>query len=413
MTTPSDELSRRIRLGEDSTLELKRILLAGRRVTEPHRGGFADEMASMANGSGGTVVLGVDDETHDVLGIPLDSLDIVETWVREICNDSINPPLDATIRKLEIRGSSGDLLAVIRVDVPRSLFVHRSPGGYFRRIGSSKREMSPELLARLFQERSQSRLIRFDESVVPGTEPTDLDKRLLARFLPQSQTPAETYLQKLRIAAEDDDGIVRLTVAGVLMCAREPARWLPHAQIQAVSYVGERSDVNYQTDARNVRGSLDSQVVEALHFVKRNMRVSATKAVARAEHPQFSERAVFEALVNAVAHRDYSMAGAQVRLHLFRDRLELYVPGDLANTLTTDSIHLRQYSRNELIVSLLARCEVPGSTGLGRTRMMERRGDGVPIILDESRELSGRPPEYSLIDDSELRLIIWGSEASG
>ena len=412
MTTPSDELSKRIRLGEDSTLELKRILLAGKRVTGPDRGRFADEMASMANGSGGTVVLGVDDETRDVLGIPLDSLDVVESWVREICNDSITPPLDATIRKLEIRGSSGDLLAVIRIDVPRSLFVHKSPGGYFRRIGSSKREMSPELLARLFQERSQSRLIRFDESIVSGTEPTDLDERLIARFLPRPRTPADTDLRKLRIAAEDDDGVLRLTVAGVLMCAHEPSRWLPHAQIQAVSYAGARSDVNYQTDARDLVGPLDSQVVEALHFVKRNMRVSATKAVARAERPQFSERAVFEALVNAVAHRDYSVAGARVRLHLFRDRLELYVPGDLANTLTTDSIHLRQYSRNELIVSLLARCEVPGSAVLGRTRMMERRGDGVPIILDESRELSGRLPEYSLIDDSELRLIIWGAAAN-
>ncbi len=412
MTTPSDELSRRIRLGEDSTLELKRILLAGNRVTGPHRGHFADEIASMANGLGGTVVLGVDDKTRDVLGIPLESLDVVETWTRDICNDSISPPLDATIRKLEIRGPSGDLLAVVRVDVPRSLFVHRSPGGYFRRIGSSSREMSPELLARLFQERSQSRLIRFDESVVPGTEPTDLDERLVARFQSRSATPDDTYLHKLRIVAADDDGTVRLTVAGVLMCASEPRRWLPHAQIQAVHYAGERSDVNYQTDARDLDGPLDSQVVEALHFVKRNMRVSATKAVARAECPQFSERAVFEALVNAVAHRDYSMAGAQIRLHMFRDRLELYVPGDLANTLTADSIHLRQYSRNELIVSLLVRCEVPGSTGLGRTRMMERRGDGVPIILDESRELSGRAPEYSLIDDSELRLTIWGASTN-
>ena len=409
MTAPSDDLSRRIRLGEDSTLELKRILLAGKQVTGPSRSRFADEMASMANGSGGTVVLGVDDETHDVLGIPLESLDVVEAWVSEICNDSITPPLDATIRKTEIRGSTGDLLAVIRVDVPRSLFVHKSPGGYFRRMGSSKREMLPELLARLFQERSQSRLIRFDESVVPGTESADLDERLVERFLARPQTPAGTGLRKLRIAAEDDDGVLRLTVAGVLMCAREPGRWLPHAQIQAVSYTGARADVNYQTDARDMVGTLDSQVMEALHFVKRNMRVSATKAVERVEHPQFSQRAVFEALVNAVAHRDYSMSGARIRLHMFRDRLELYVPGDLANTLTPDSIHLRQYSRNELIVSLLARCEAPGLAELERTGMMERRGDGVPIILNESHELSGRLPEYSLIDNSELRLIIWGA----
>ena len=42
--------------------------------------------------------------------------------------------------------------------------------------------------------------------------------------------------------------------------------------------------------------------------------------------------------------------------------------------------------------------------------MMDRRGEGVPIILDESRELSGRVPEYTLIDDSELRLAIWSAD---
>ncbi len=140
------------------------------------------------------------------------------------------------------------------------------------------------------------------------------------------------------------------------------------------------------------------------------MSVRATKGIGRAERPQYSDRAVFEALVNAVAHRDYSMAGARIRLHMFRNRIELYVPGSLANTLTTDSMADRQYCRNELIVSLLARCPV-AEDGLARRYMMERRGDGVPIILDESRDLSGRYPEYRMIDDSELRLIIWAAGA--
>ena len=408
---PHDDLARRIRLGEDSTLELKRVLLSGPRVTSPERRDFADELASIANGPGGTVMLGIDDVSHDVLGIPLDRLDAVETWVREICNDSLRPPLDATIRKTELPDAAGSLVAVIRIDVPRSLFVHRSPGGYFRRIGSSKREMSPEMLVRLFQERSQSRVIRFDESVVPGTTFGDLDDELTRRFLRRGGELAEDDLRKLRVVAADELDFSRLTVAGVLMCTRAPGNWLPHAQIQAVSYAGERNDVNYQTDARDIVGPLDSQVVEALHFVDRNMLVNATKEVARAERPQFGERAVFEALVNAVAHRDYSMAGARIRLHMFGNRIELYVPGSLANTLTPDSMHLRQYSRNELIVSLLTRCTVPSIGTLDRTHMMERRGDGVPIILEESFELSGIYPEYTLIDDSELRLVIWSAES--
>ena len=406
-----DELARRIRLGEDSTLELKRVLLAGSKVTAPKRDEFADELTAMANGWGGTVVLGVEDKSHDVLGIPFDQLDAVETWVREICNDSVTPPLDALIRKIELPGAGGGLVVVICVEIVRSLFVHKSPGGYFRRIGSSRRELSPEILARLFQERSQSRVIRFDESSVPGTSPGDLDDGLTHRFLREDsieEGATGNTARKLRLVADDDDGAARLTLAGVLLCTREPQQWLPHAYVQAVSYAGERTDVNYQTDARDIGGPLDEQVAEALHFVRRNMLVRAMKTTGRMEQPQFSERAVFEALVNAVAHRDYSVAGSRVRLHMFGDRLELYVPGALANTLTPDTLHLRQANRNELIVSLLARCPAP--TGLGRVNLMDRRGDGVPIIFRESRELSGHSPEYTLIDEGELRLVIWAAE---
>ena len=411
------DLAGRLRLGEDSTLEFKSVLLTRDRVTDPDRRDFADELAAMANGRGGTVVLGVDDKTRQVQGIPLDGLDVVEGWIREICNDSVKPALDADVLKLELAGADGRLVPVVRIDVARSLFVHKSPGGYFRRIGSSKREMAPEVLARLFQERSQSRFIRFDESIVPRTAPSDLHYSLTQRFLrrdvtdkpsPASREPSpdasgET-LRKLRIVADDDDGNARLTLAGVLLCTPEPQRWLPHAYIQAVSYAGERTDTDYQTDARDIGGPLDAQVTEARHFVRRNMLVRAAKQPARSERPQFGERAVFEALVNAVAHRDYSIAGARVRLHMFGDRLELYVPGALTNTLTPDSLHLRQSNRNELIVSLLARCPAP--TGLGRMHLMDRRGDGVPIIRTECETLSGRLPEYSLIDDSELCLVI-------
>ena len=402
------DLVRQIRLGEDGRLEYKQIFFAGNRVTDPKRDEVADTLAALANGRGGTFVLGVDDKTREIIGIPLARLDTAGRWIREICNDLIKPPLDnADIRKVEVSSDDGELVAIIRADVPRSLFVHGSPGGYYRRLGDSTRRLHADSLARLFQERSQSRVIRFDESVVPWTTPEHLDGSLTERFLRDDVAATEDTLRKLRIVSEDPEDVARLTLAGVLLCTPDPQQWLPHAQIQAVSYAGERHDVNYQSDARDVNGPLDTQISEALHFVRRNMLVRATKGTARVEWPQFSERAVFEALVNAVAHRDYSMAGARVRLHLFADRLELYVPGELANTLTTDSLHLRQANRNELIVSLLGRCPAP--EGLGRSRLMDRRGDGVPIILQESQELSGRCPEYTLIDDSELRLIIWAA----
>ena len=405
----TEALARRIRLGEDSTLELKRILVSGSRVADPKRDDFADEMAAMANSRGGTLVLGVADRSREIVGIPLQRLDTVEAWVRQICNDSVKPPLDAEINKLELSDSDGDLRSVIEVIVPRSLFVHESPGGYFRRIGSSKRRLPAEVLARLLQERSQSRIIRFDETPIPGSSPDDLDPQLVDRFLAPEVDVIETGLRKLRLITDDEDSVARVTVSGALLCSLSPTDWMPHAYVQAVSYAGERRDVNYQTDARDISGPLDTQIFDALRFVRRNMLVRATKQTARVDRPQFSERAVFEAVANAVAHRDYSMAGARIRLHMFADRLEIYVPGSLANTLTTDSMHLRQYSRNELIVSLLARCPMSAEENLGRLRVMDRRGDGVPIILGESAELSGRVPEYTMIDESELQLVVWAA----
>ena len=404
----TQELLRRIRLGEDSELELKRVELQDRKVVGPSRKDFADELAAFANARGGTIVLGVDDNTREITGIPLENLDAVENWIQGICNDLITPPLEADIYRLEMEGPDGQPQPVMRVDIPRSLFVHKSPRGYFRRLGSSKREMPPDMLARQFQERSQSRMIRFDEFLVPNTKPADLDYELTRRFLRnefvEEEGVTDQAARRLLLISDDDDGTVRLTLSGVLLCTRKPQQWLRHAYIQAVHYAGERTDANYQVDARDIVGPLDEQVAEALHFVRRNMFIRATKEIARAERPQFSERAVFEALVNAVAHRDYSIAGSRIRLHMFGNRLELYVPGALVNTLTPDSLHLRQANRNELIVSLLARCPAP--IGLGREDLMDRRGDGVSIILGESEKLSGRRPEYDLIGENELRLVI-------
>lgn len=70
--------------------------------------------------------------------------------------------------RLSVPAGTGHTVGIVKLEVPRSLFVHRSPGGYWHRVGDSKRAMTPEYLARLFQQCSQTRLIRFDEQPVAG-----------------------------------------------------------------------------------------------------------------------------------------------------------------------------------------------------------------------------------------------------
>lgn len=406
------DLIEKIRLGEDSYLELKEVRFAGQAVSAPRRDSLADELAAFANSRGGVCVLGVDD-SREVLGVPLERLDLVEDFVREICLDSITPPLAPVIERLTLPSTSGEEFPVLRIDVTGSLFVHKSPGGYLYRVGSAKREMAPDYLARLFQQRSQARIIRFDEQPVPGAWLNDLGDELWQRFAsPRVQEPRDVLLDKLAMARTDADGTLRPTVAGILLASTDPRRWLPNAFIQAVAYRGTevlpQGDTAYQLDAQDITGPLDAQVLAACHFVRKNMQVYATKDEGRRDLPQYDMTAVFEALVNAVAHRDYSIHGAKIRLRMFADRLELYSPGAIPNTMTVESLPYRQAARNEAVTSLLAKCSVPETdrADTGRSAMMDKRGEGVQLIISRTEQLSGRTPVFRLIDESELLLTI-------
>lgn len=415
MFESKQELLEKIRLGEDSLLEFKETRFSGQRMTQPTRDSLADELAAFANSHGGVCVLGVNDETRDLVGIPADQLDVAEQYIRQICTDSIVPPVTPRVERLNLPNRTGEDRPVIRVDVPRSLFVHRSPGGYLHRVGSAKRVMTPEYLARLFQQRGQTRIIRFDEQVVPEARLDDLSPDLVARFATVRTNDDQSVLSsKLGLARTDDDGTLKPTVSGILMASDDPRRWIPNAYIQAVAYRGtsiRTDDPNgpYQLDAADISGPLDAQVIGGCEFVAKNMRIEAFKQLGRRDRPQFDMSAVFEAMVNAVAHRDYSIHGSKIRLRLFEDRLELYSPGTLPNTLGIEQIEHLQSSRNETLASLLAKCPVPNKPWLStdRTYMMDKRGEGVPIILGNSLRQSGREPEYRLVGDAELQLTIF------
>lgn len=411
MFETTDELLKQIRLGEDSSLELKSLRYKGNQVNDPHRNSMADELAAMANTANGVFVLGVDDKSRTVVGIPEDKLDVVETWVRGICNDLITPQVFCRIRKIPVVTEDAVERVIVRVDVPKSLYVHQSPSGYYHRIGSSKRQMTPDVLARLFQQRSQARIIRFDEQSVTIAPRDCLEKALWEKFkTPLSPDSDDEFLLKLKLLTQDDDGKICPSVSGVLMACRQPQEFLTNAFIQAVFYRGTERNAAYQIDARDIVGPLDVQIIEAYKFVEKNMKIYAVKEPARRDIPQFAMQAVFEALVNAVAHRDYSIQESKVRLHMFSDRLEIFSPGAILNTMTIESLPLRQAARNELLTSLLARCPMPFEDFPGdRKFLMDKRGEGVPIILSVSEKLSKRLPKYRLIDDVELLLTIFAA----
>lgn len=398
------ELIEKIHLGEDSTIEFKKELSP----KKDERNKLSDEIAAFANAEGGVILIGVDDD-KEIVGIDSENLNQNEKTVIEICRDSIEPPVNIHTEKLSI-----DDKAILKIEISRSLFVHKSSNGYFRRQGSSKREMPTEQLARLMQSRSQARIIPFDEQLVPDTHKETLVKELYQRFIGEVKTDKEieSVLFKRHLLVKEN-GMYRVSVAGVLMCSQNPDEFLPNSFIHAVYYSGKTKDANYQIDAKDFKGTLDKQILNAFKFVEKYNKVSAQKQVGREEKAQYSMRAVFEALVNAVVHRDYSKHSSKIRLFMFADRLEIYSPGALANSLTVDNLPYNQVTRNELLARLLSELTVDNNNAseqIQRAHFLERRGEGVGIILNESEQLSGEKPVYEVFDE-ELRLTIFAAKS--
>ena len=393
------ELIEKIHLGEDSTIEFKRQL--------PRRDSLADEIAAFANARGGVILIGVDDY-GDIVGLDQHNLDLADKTVVEVCRDSIEPWVPSFAQKLRLYEKE-----LLRIDVPRSPFIHRSPGGYCARQGSTMREMPKEYLARLLQSRSRVGITPFDRQSVPNSTRDTLRKDLYQRFVTEEAIghEVENLLLKRSLLVRED-GELRASVAGLLMCNDRPDDFLYNSFVQAVFYRGRTKDANYQIDAKDFRGPLDRQIMDAYKFVERYNQVSARKDVGRMERSQYSMRAVFEALVNAVVHRDYSKAVSKIRLFMFADRLELSSPGALANTLTVERLRYGQATRNELLARLLSELTVEDNVSrqVARRYFLERRGEGVGIILDESAALSGKVPTYEQIDET-LHLTIFAAKS--
>ncbi len=396
-----EDIRRRLRLGEDSQWEFKRIEFRGNTPTSPRRDDWADELGAFGNADGGTVLCGVSDDGI-IQGMSREQMAALDHLLVEVSTDALEPPLRIDVRHRELDGR-----AFLLVEVPRGEALHERSGQAFIRVGATKRRLRRDEGLRLAQNRMQNRYLWFDKQIVPETGFETLSERLWEPLL--SVTAAadpRRGLLNLRLLAQDEAGMDRATVAGILLCAPSPQNWLSQATITATHYRGS-DRASGQLDAQEIAGPLPAQIAEAVQFVVRNMRVSARKTPEREDVFQYSKAAVFEAVVNAVAHRDYSMTSRRIRLSMFKDRLEIDSPGQLPNGMTIEGMEASQATRNEVIASVFGRIPVANVAGSGRRRyLMERRGDGVSIIRAATQEATGLPPEYEVVDESSLVLRI-------
>ena len=395
-----DQILDQLRAGEDGRAEFKEVRFGDRGVLSPNTEDLAGELAAFANAEGGVVFLGVDD-SGAVTGIPLAKMNVVEHWLLNVATHNCDPPIRPLVRKAVLPGDGAKDERIVLVEVARGLYVHRTSGGrYYTRVGSTKRDLAPSELARLFQQRGREYV--FDEQLVLAATVGDLSRNRLEAFFGRSPIiPWLDLLRNTRVVSRDEDGVDRPTVAGLLVFATEPTEFLASGSIEAACYHGTRLSSEDLIHAERLAGPVSDQIDAGIAFVARFMPTGVSAGTGS----RYDIDVVDEAIVNAVAHRDYAIAGSKIRLFLFADRMELYSPGKLPNTITLQDMPYRTFTRNQLLVSFLSRIR---SKRTGQV-FLESRGEGVRKILKDGEAHSGRRPKYELFGD-ELRLTLWAKD---
>jgi len=396
-----DELLQRLSFGEDQRWEFKQIHCKGDQPVSPKREDLADEIIAFANSDGGTLLCGVTDDGY-LQGMSSKQIANLNRILSDVCSDSVDPPIRIRCYHRMLDGN-----AFLLVEIPKGTSAHERSSRAFLRVGNSKRQLSADEKLRLAQIRAKSRYLWFDQTLVPDTGFGTLSERLWEPLLSSEGAinPMKALMNQ-GLLAEDETGTCRATIAGILLCTNYPQEWFPHAVIMATLYRG-KDRASGQLDAQEIEGPLYQQIFDGCRFVARNMRVASRKTPAREDLPQYSMVAVFEAIVNAVIHRDYSMFSSRIRLSIFKDRLEIDSPGHLPNGMTIESMNLKQSTRNETLTSVFTRLpvgDIPGS--YHRRALMEKRGDGVSIIMKSTRETSGMEAKYKVVDQSNVFLTI-------
>lgn len=373
--------------GEDSYTEFKRDV--------SQRSDFAGELVAFANTNGGQILVGVEDD-GTILGVP--NPQQTEETIVNIARNNCVPPITPLIDRLDIAGR----IVVVVQTLRRTSTPHENNSGQcYIRVGSSKRLCTPQERARMLQEAS---LVHFDESPVVHTTLTDLDLDAFAQYyqriyeqpFTETDVPLPPMLTNMRFLVTDLEGASRLSMAGLLLFGKRPQDFLYYARISAVRWAGLTAG-EIIIDRQEIMGRLAQQIDQAEAFILRNTRLSTKiERVRQTDQPEYPRPAVREALVNAVAHRDYSLAGAQVLLYIFDDRIEVRSPGILPNSVTLANIRTH-YSRprNETIARVLF--------NMGYVNTL---GSGIPRMIRLMQEQAGREPDLE-VGSAQFLVRLW------
>lgn len=370
--------------GENKNIEYKREL--------PSRSDkYIKSLVAFANTSGGKLVIGIGDDEHEVIGVDEAEVFSMIDTITNVISGTVEPQLVPNITCSTVYGK-----CIIIVEIypgnHRPYYIKsigKEKGTYIRIAGSTRHVDSIQLKELELQGMNQS----YDETVLVGHE-LDIEaaQKLcvdIKKYIVES-TDGKVKVKDVTIQNLENWGIVKRientfvpTVAFDLLTTNSNR----FAKVQCALFKGITRSVFI--DKREFEGSLYSQIEEAYRFILKHINLSAEiDGIIRKDIYELPVKAIREAIVNAVTHRNY-MDNSCVQVCIYDDRVEITSPGMLFGGLTLEMMMSGSSKiRNTGIAEIFSRMHI-----------VEGWGTGVQRMLDGCKEYNIQPPKFTEIGD--------------
>jgi ATP-dependent DNA helicase RecG len=385
----ADKVRNTLILGESHFREFKSAV-EGRpgnkkpRLTKSICADIGEALVSFSNADGGAVLIGVEDD-GTITGIPHKEAEIQTMLLAinsHVYKDQQLPLNNASKLVLEDK-----IILYFSVNKGTTM-IYQLPDG--RCVRRKDRSTIPASIDQIQFERQEIKAREYDSQFVDGAIVTDLDLRLLQGIADQyiKGLSIERYLQQIGLAEYAQNGL-RLKKAALLLFATDIDRWHPRSQVRILKIKGNKLEAGEKYNVISddiVKGNIFELILKSWEHL-RSYLAYKTEFGTNSKFEQkyiFPEDAVREVILNAIAHRDYSIANA-IEIYIFNDRMEIKSPGALLSTLTIKNLYELEgshESRNSLIASVLR-----------ENKLMREIGEGMKRIFSLMQEQKLEKPE--------------------
>ena len=333
---------------------------------------LAKTIVAYANDAGGELFIGIRNEPREITGIAEDEVMALEEQISNLIHAHCYPVI---IPEISFHGIEGRRFIKVQIyrgsNLPYYLKSKGKVAGTYIRVGSSNRPADAEIIAALERQR---RNISFDSELVHDKPLADISLEPFQEFFKEKTGEAWTdaTLRKLELL-KDFQGSLLPTNAYVLFSDSQVKQELfPYAKIECARFKGSSS--HEFLDQKTVDGNIAVQAEAAYNFVLRHINRGATvKGVYTESRWEYPVVAIREALRNAVVHRDYSLAGKDIKVAIYDDMLEITSPGNLLPSIDFNEMDARQSDiRNKVIAPVFKKLGI-----------IDQWGNGLKLIADE------------------------------